>query len=88
MVRMGHFLPLESRQNLDNKKWNLGKVKHVLNERMVGAVDDTVDCWTALKGKHENGFNGNRSGPTLRDAALVTAIKKLATVILQRDIWP
>jgi len=75
-------------QNLDNKKWSLGKVEHLLNERMIQAVDNTVDCWTALKAKHKNGFNGARSGPTLRDAALVTAVKKLATVILQRDIWP
>jgi hypothetical protein len=75
-------------QNLDNKQWELGKVEFLLNQRMVRAVDDTVDCWTDLKTKHENGFNGNQSGPTLRDAALTTAIKRLATVILQRDIWP
>ena len=75
-------------QNLDNKQWELGKVEHLLNQRMIRAVDDTVDCWTALKSKHENGFNGTQSGPTLRDAALITAIKRLATVILQRDIWP
>jgi hypothetical protein len=51
-------------------------------------VDATVDCWNVLKGKHNNGLNGGKSGPTLRDAALVTAIQRLATVILQRDIWP
>ena len=75
-------------QNLDNKQWELGKVEHLLNQRMIRAVDDTVDCWTDLKTRHEKGFNGNQSGPTLRDAALITAIKRLATVILQRDIWP
>ena len=75
-------------QNLDNKQWELGKVEFLLNQRMVRAVDDTVDCWTDLKTKHENGFNGTQSGPTLRDAALTVAIKRLATVILQRDIWP
>ena len=75
-------------QNLDNKQWDLGKVEHLLNEKMTRAVDETVDCWDDLKSKHKNGFNGARSGPALRDAALVTAIKRLATVILQRDIWP
>jgi glutamate dehydrogenase (NAD(P)+) len=75
-------------QNLDNKQWDLGKVEFLLNQRMVRAVDDTVDVWTDLKTKHENGFNGKQSGPTLRDAALTLAIKRLATVILQRDIWP
>jgi len=75
-------------QNLDNKQWELGKVEFLLNERMVRAVDDTVDVWTDLKTKHKNGFNGKQSGPTLRDAALTLAIKRLATVILHRDIWP
>jgi glutamate dehydrogenase (NAD(P)+) len=75
-------------QNLENKRWDLEKVEHLLNQRMIRAVDDTVDCWTALKTRHEDGFNGAQSGPTLRDAALITAIKRLATVILQRDIWP
>lgn len=75
-------------QNLENKQWDLGKVEHLLNQRMIRAVDETVDRWTALKTKHKNGLNGAQSGPTLRDAALVTAIKRLATVILQRDIWP
>jgi len=75
-------------QNLDNKQWELEKVEFLLNQRMVRAVDDTVDVWTDLKAKHKNGFNGKQSGPTLRDAALTLAIKRLATVILQRDIWP
>ena len=75
-------------QNLDNEQWELEKVESLLERRMIRAVDETVDCWTALKSKHKNGLNGTQFGPTLRDAALVTAIKRLATVILQRDIWP
>lgn len=75
-------------QNLENQKWSLEKVEDRLNQRIVRAIDDTVDCWTTLKTKHKNGLNGNRPGPTLRDAALTMAIKRLATVILQRDIWP
>ena len=75
-------------QNLENQQWDLEKVERHLKERMINAVNNTVDLWTNLKTKHNNGFNGTRSGPTLRDAALVTAIKRLTTVILQRDIWP
>ena len=75
-------------QNLENQQWDLEKVERKLKKKMIRAVNDTVDCWTALDEKYKNGFNGTRSGPTLRDAALVTAIKRLATVILQRDIWP
>ncbi len=55
---------------------------------MTRAVDETVDRWTKLGKRHQEGFNGTRSGPTMRDAALVNAIERLATVILQRDIWP
>lgn len=75
-------------QNLENQQWDLDKVEHRLRERMDRAVDNTVDHWTALNTRHGNGFNGTRSGPTLRDAALVTAIERLTAVILQRDIWP
>ena len=75
-------------QNLENQQWDLEKIEHLLEQRMARAVDETVDCWTALISKHKKGLNGTQSGPTLRDAALNTAIKRLATVILQRDIWP
>ena len=75
-------------QNLENQQWGLDKVHRLLKERMDRAVDDTVDCYTSLKTRHDAGFNGKKAGPILRDAALVMAIKRLATVILQRDIWP
>ena len=75
-------------QNLENQQWDLDKVQTLLDKRMIRAVDETVDRWTKLSKRHEEGFNGTRSGPTMRDAALVNAIERLATVILQRDIWP
>ncbi|MGI9224686.1 MAG: Glu/Leu/Phe/Val family dehydrogenase [Woeseiaceae bacterium] len=75
-------------QNLDNEQWDLEKVERLLEKKMVRAVDETVDTWTALNSKHKDGFNGTQFAPALRDAALVNAIKRLATVILQRDIWP
>ncbi len=75
-------------QNLENQKWDLEKVETRLNKRMTNAVDETVDCWNALNEKHSSSDNRKRSAPTLRDAALVTAINRVATVVLQRDIWP
>ena len=75
-------------QNLENQQWDLEKVDRKLRKKMNRAIDDTVDRWTALNDRHRQGFNGNRVGPTLRDAALVTAIERIATVVLQRDIWP
>jgi glutamate dehydrogenase (NAD(P)+) len=75
-------------QNLENQKWDLDKVDRKLKTKMVRAIDDTVDRWTALNERYKDGFNGHRAGPTLRDAALVTAIERIATVVLQRDIWP
>jgi len=75
-------------QNLENQQWDLEKVDGRLRKKMKQAVDETVDRWTTLKERHENGFNGEQSSPTLRDAALVTAIKRVAAVVLQRDIWP
>ncbi|MDH3275994.1 MAG: Glu/Leu/Phe/Val dehydrogenase [Gammaproteobacteria bacterium] len=75
-------------QNLENQQWDLEKVEKLLRKRMKRAVDETVDRWTVLDDKYKSGFNGTHSRPTLRDAALVTAIKKIATVVLQRDIWP
>ena len=70
-----------------------GQVKGVFETRGEPAIENEAvrlaeDFFADSKFKHENGLNGNRSGPTLRDAALTTAIKRLATVILQRDIWP
>ncbi len=75
-------------QNLENQQWDLEKVDRKLRKKMNRAVDDTVDRWTALRTRHEDGFNDGNSGPTLRDAALVVAIERIATVVLQRDIWP
>ncbi|MDH3806068.1 MAG: hypothetical protein OEU90_11445 [Gammaproteobacteria bacterium] len=75
-------------QNLENQQWDIDKVDRKLKNKMVHAVDDTVDRWTALNTRHQDGFNGNRLAPTLRDAALVTAIERIAIVVLQRDIWP
>ncbi len=75
-------------QNLENQQWSLEKVETLLNERMCRAVDEVVDLYDELSERYEAGFNKEKPAPTLRDAALVLAINRIATVVLQRDIWP
>lgn len=74
-------------QNLENQQWSIDKVHDRLRTRMVTAVDDIAACWDELTDNHRTNGNGDRPDPTLRDAALVTAIRRLATVTMQRDIW-
>ena len=75
-------------QNLENQQWSLDKVQAMLNDKMCRAVDETVDRFDALQDLYSKGVNKDKPGPTLRDAALVSAITRIATVVLQRDIWP
>jgi glutamate dehydrogenase (NAD(P)+) len=75
-------------QNLENQQWDLEKVETRLNRKMCRAVDETIDRFDDLQAKYDAGEHKGRSGPTLRDAALVTAIERIASVVLQRDIWP
>ena len=75
-------------QNLENQQWDLEKVQKRLKAKMYRAVDETVDRFTELQTRHDGRLNIAKQGPTLRDAALVSAIQRLATVVLQRDIWP
>ncbi len=75
-------------QNLEHQKWNLEKVERLLGQKMCDAVNETVDRFDELSQRYEQGVNRDQPGPTLRDAALVSAITRIATVVLQRDIWP
>ncbi|MGB5629310.1 MAG: Glu/Leu/Phe/Val dehydrogenase [Woeseiaceae bacterium] len=75
-------------QNLENQQWDLEKVEQKLKKKMYQAVDETVDRFTELQARYKDGLNKGRQGPTLRDAALVSAIRRVATVVVQRDIWP
>jgi glutamate dehydrogenase (NAD(P)+) len=75
-------------QNLENQQWCLDKVETRLNEKMCHAVDETLDRFEELQAKYDAGFNKGNPGPTLRDAALVSAIQRIAKVVLHRDIWP
>jgi len=76
---------LEWVQNLENQQWELETVERFLEKRMTLAVDATIERLHALDEKAATRGTGSR--PTLRDAALVTAINRLVEVVLQRDIW-
>lgn len=75
-------------QNLENQQWELEKVERRLKDKMYRAVDETVDRFTELQNRYKDGLNQGSGGPTLRDAALVSAIRRVAAVVMQRDIWP
>jgi glutamate dehydrogenase (NAD(P)+) len=70
-------------QNLENQQWELDRVNERLQKKMEKAVQDVVDCWQSI---HDDERRPHGL-PTLRDAALVTAVRRLATVTMQRDIW-
>ena len=70
-------------QNLENQQWELDKVNDRLRNKMRKAVREVVDCWRGIQDEERK----PHGLPTLRDAALVTAVRRLATVTMQRDIW-
>ncbi len=73
-------------QNLENQQWELDEIHRKLEARMVRAVDVVIDRWQSLR-TGENADHKPEAAPDLRTAALVIAIKRLATIILARDIW-
>jgi glutamate dehydrogenase (NAD(P)+) len=71
-------------QNLENQQWPLDEVETKLKHKMETAVDAIIARWRHI---HDNHSRADGAAPTLRDAALVEAIRRLSEVILQRDIW-
>jgi glutamate dehydrogenase (NAD(P)+) len=73
-------------QNLQNQQWDLDKVERNLEKRITRSVDDMIGQWKMLRDVPQ-AKRANRPAPTLRDAALVLAVRKVSDVILHRDIW-
>jgi glutamate dehydrogenase (NAD(P)+) len=71
-------------QNLENQQWPLDEVETKLKHKMETAVDAIIARWRHILDNHSR---ADGAAPTLRDAALVEAIRRLSEVILQRDIW-
>ncbi len=74
-------------QNLENQHWELDKVNERLKKRMLDAVDTMVASWNEINSNNHGSSNQKHPAPTLRDAALVTAISRVTQVTMQRDIW-
>jgi glutamate dehydrogenase (NAD(P)+) len=70
-------------QNLENQQWDEDKVNERLRKRMDTAVDTIVAQWNDIRDQSR----APHGKPTLRDAALVTAVCRVARVTMQRDIW-
>ena len=71
-------------QNLENQRWTLDTVETRLHARMVAAVEDMAAVHREIVATSDR---DDGVAPTLRDAALVLAIRRLSEVVLQRDIW-
>jgi glutamate dehydrogenase (NAD(P)+) len=89
---------LEWVQNSENQDWSLDRVNAELRRKMFNAVEAVTSCWHDLNThedeKTENAVDDEHAvspdeGPySLRTAALVLAIRRVADVTLQRGIWP
>jgi len=74
-------------QNLENQRWSLEKVNGRLRNRMNDSVDAMIECWNEINANNHQPNGKKHKAPTLRDAALVTAVKRITKVTMQRDIW-
>ncbi len=81
-------------QNNQNEAWELDVVNYKLRGKLFKAVDTVVERWRALTQIHLQAQTTTESEiddvgvPDLRIAALVVAVERVATVTLERGIWP
>jgi glutamate dehydrogenase (NAD(P)+) len=80
-------------QNIENEHWDEAEVNEKLRAKMERATDSVIERQAALneavRARSLTGPDGAELGPVdLRTAALVLAIDRVATVALQRGIWP
>jgi len=74
-------------QNLENQRWSLEKVNGRLENRMTDSVNAMIETWNNINANNHQPNGKIHHAPTLRDAALVTAISRITKVTMQRDIW-
>jgi glutamate dehydrogenase (NAD(P)+) len=72
-------------QNLANERWRIERINRQLEETMFDAADRVVEQWIKLNNTANKESNRTIS---LRTAALVAAIERVAKVTLQRGVWP
>ncbi len=71
-------------QNISHEQWTLERVNEGLRARMHAAVDAVVEQLGRLRAAEPAG----EGSADLRTAALMVAIRRVATVTLERGIWP
>jgi glutamate dehydrogenase (NAD(P)+) len=69
-------------QNIENEQWAETDVNEKLRHKMERATDAVLDRQAALNKEH-----GDKA-VDLRTAALVVAVERVASVALERGIWP
>lgn len=76
-------------QNTENQVWELEEVDRKMRARMRRAVEIMVARWRKLASETEKSEEPASAEPvSLRTAALVVAIERVARAALQRGIWP
>jgi glutamate dehydrogenase (NAD(P)+) len=80
-------------QNIENQEWDEDAVNSKLRIRMERATDAVIDKQTEVNeqlrdGKLTSGTGAALQPADLRTAALVVAIGRVASVALERGIWP
>lgn len=75
-------------QNTENQEWELEEVDRKMKTRVRSAVEIMVSRWRTLIAEMETTAEASAESPTLRTAALVVAIERVAKATLQRGIWP
>jgi glutamate dehydrogenase (NAD(P)+) len=76
-------------QNTENQVWELEEVDRRMRARMRRAVEIMVARWRTLAAEAKKAGESETAEPaSLRTAALVVAIERVARAALQRGIWP
>jgi glutamate dehydrogenase/leucine dehydrogenase len=81
-------------QNIENEKWSAAEVNTKLEAKMRQATNDVIDRQTLLREQVRKGQIKLADGtleseePELRTAALALAVGRVASVALERGIWP
>jgi glutamate dehydrogenase (NAD(P)+) len=80
-------------QNIENEQWDEAEVNHKLETKMHRATDAVLDKQAAVNELVRTGKLRAEAGPALepidlRTAALIVAIDRVASVALERGIWP
>jgi glutamate dehydrogenase (NAD(P)+) len=76
-------------QNTENQEWELEEVERKMRARMRRAVEIMIARWRTLAAETVKSGEAPPMEPaSLRTAALVVAVERVAKAALQRGIWP